>query len=178
MQEVGTEQVDEFLQGMGIVLNDGDGVLESNAIGGEITPLQLSAAFATLGNYGEYNQPRAVDYFTTFDGEEVTIDSTSTQAMEDSTAYMVTDMLKDTFTDTSYGLSTNYHTPGLAEAGKSGTTNYTKEEAAKLGVDSSAMPILGCQVIRLITPYPFGLVMITHSLPMKLAILMGQMDTL
>lgn len=140
LQEVGTEQVDEFLQGMGIVLNDGDGVLESNAIGGEITPLQLSAAFATLGNYGEYNQPRAVDYFTTFDGEEVTIDSTSTQAMEDSTAYMVTDMLKDTFTDTSYGLSTNYHTPGLAEAGKSGTTNYTKEEAAKLGVDSSAVP--------------------------------------
>ena len=140
LQEVGTEQVDEFLQGMGIVLNDGDGVLESNAIGGEITPLQLSAAFATLGNYGEYNQPRAVDYFTTFDGEEVTIDSTSTQAMEDSTAYMVTDMLKDNFTDTSYGLSTNYHTPGLAEAGKSGTTNYTKEEAAKLGVDSSAVP--------------------------------------
>lgn len=140
LQEVGTEQVDEFLQGMGIVLNDGDGVLESNAIGGEITPLQLSAAFATLGNYGEYNQPRAVDYFTTFDGEEVTIDSTSTQAMEDSTAYMVTDMLKDNFTDTAYGLSTNYHTPGLAEAGKSGTTNYTKEEAAKLGVDSSAVP--------------------------------------
>ena len=140
LQEVGTEQVDEFLQGMGIVLNNGNGVLESNAIGGEITPLQLSAAFATLGNYGEYNQPRAVDYFTTFDGEEVTIDSTSTQAMEDSTAYMVTDMLKDNFTDTSYGLSTNYHTPGLAEAGKSGTTNYTKEEAAKLGVDSSAVP--------------------------------------
>ncbi|MBR2130592.1 transglycosylase domain-containing protein [Aerococcus sp.] len=140
LQEVGTDQVDEFLQGMGIVLNDGNGVLESNAIGGEITPLQLSAAFATLGNYGEYNQPRAVDYFTTFDGEEVTIDSTSTQAMEDSTAYMVTDMLKDNFTDTAYGLSTNYHTAGLAEAGKTGTTNYTEEEAAELGVDSSAVP--------------------------------------
>ncbi|MFV8806885.1 transglycosylase domain-containing protein [Aerococcus urinaeequi] len=140
LQEVGTDQVDEFLQDMGIVLNDGDGVLESNAIGGEITPLQLSAAFATLGNYGEYNQPRAVDYFTTFDGEEVTIDSTSTQAMEDSTAYMITDMLKDNFTDTSYGLSTNYHTAGLAEAGKSGTTNYTEEEAAELGVGSSAVP--------------------------------------
>ncbi|WP_290489809.1 MULTISPECIES: transglycosylase domain-containing protein [unclassified Aerococcus] len=140
LQEVGTEQVNEFLQGMGIVLNGGNGVYESNAIGGEITPLQLSAAFATLGNYGEYNQPRAVDYFTTIDGEEVTIDSTSTQAMEDSTAYMVTDMLKDNFTDTSYGLSTNYHTSGLAEAGKSGTTNYTEEEAAELGVDSSAVP--------------------------------------
>ncbi|MFE0442079.1 transglycosylase domain-containing protein [Aerococcus sp. NPDC058936] len=140
LQEVGTEQVDEFLQGMGIVLNDGNGIHESDAIGGEITPLQLSAAFATLGNYGEYNQPRAVDYFTTFDGEEVTIDSTSNQAMEDSTAYMVTDMLKDNFTDTSYGLSTNYHTAGLAEAGKSGTTNYSEEQAAELGVDSSAVP--------------------------------------
>lgn len=140
LQEVGTEQVDEFLQGMDIVLNDGKGVLESNAIGGEITPLQLSASFATLGNYGEYNQPRAVDYFTTIDGEEVEIESTSNQAMEESTAYMVTDMLKDNFTDTSYGLSTNYHTPGLAEAGKSGTTNYTAEEAETLGVGSSAVP--------------------------------------
>lgn len=140
LQEVGTDQVDEFLQGMGIVLNEGDGILESNAIGGEITPLQLSAAFATLGNYGEYNQARAVDYFTTFDGEEVTIDSTSTQAMDESTAYMVTDMLKDNFTETAYGLSTNYHTAGLAEAGKSGTTNYTEEEAAELGVGSSAVP--------------------------------------
>lgn len=140
LQEVGTEQVNEFLQSMGIVLNDGNGVYESNAIGGEITPLQLSAAFATLGNYGEYNQPRAVDYFTTIDGEEVTIDSTSNQAMDESTAYMVTDMLKDNFTDTAYGLSTNYHTAGLAEAGKSGTTNYTEEQAAELGVDSSAVP--------------------------------------
>ena len=140
LQEVGTEQVDEFLQGMGIVLNDGKGVYESNAIGGEITPLQLSASFATLGNYGEYNQPRAVDYFTTIDGEEVTIDSTSNQAMDESTAYMVTDMLKDNFTDTTYGLSTNYHTAGLAEAGKSGTTNYTEDQAAELGVDSSAVP--------------------------------------
>lgn len=140
LQEVGTDQVDEFLQGMGIVLNDGNGVYESNAIGGEITPLQLSASFATLGNYGEYNQPRAVDYFTTFDGEEVTIDSTSSQAMDESTAYMVTDMLKDNFTDTAYGLSTNYHTAGLAEAGKSGTTNYTEDQAAELGVDSSAVP--------------------------------------
>ncbi|MEY8370457.1 transglycosylase domain-containing protein [Aerococcaceae bacterium 50-4] len=140
LQEVGTEQVDEFLKGMDIVLNGGDGVFESNSITGEITPLQLSAAFATLGNYGEYNQPRAVDYFTTVDGEEVTIESTSNQAMKDSTAYMVTDMLKDNFTDTSYGLSTNYHTPGLAEAGKSGTTNYTEEQAAELGVGTSAVP--------------------------------------
>ncbi len=140
LQEVGTDQVDEFLQGMGIVLNGGNGVYESDAIGGDITPLQLSAAFATLGNYGEYNQARAVDYFTTFDGEEVTIDSTSTQAMDESTAYMVTDMLKDNFTDTAYGLSTNYHTAGLAEAGKSGTTNYTEDQAAELGVDSSAVP--------------------------------------
>src|SRR5699024_9574092 len=117
-----------------------NGVYEANSITGEITPLQLSASYATLGNYGEYNQPRAVDYFTTFDGEEVTIDSTSNQAMDESTAYMVTDMLKDNFTDTSYGLSTNYHTAGLAEAGKSGTTNYTEDQAAELGVDSSAVP--------------------------------------
>ncbi len=140
LQEVGTEKVDQFLQGLGITLNDGNGVYESNAIGGEMSTLQLSAAFATLGNYGEYNQPRAVEYFETFDGEEVTIESKSNQAMKDSTAYMVTDMLKDNFTNTGYGLSTSYHTDGLAEAGKSGTTNYTEQQANDLGVTSSAVP--------------------------------------
>lgn len=140
LQEVGTDKVGEFLSGMGITLNNGEVVYESNSIGGEITPLQLSAAYATLGNYGEYNQPRAVDYFKTIDGEEITVEAESNQAMEESTAYMVTDMLKDNFTDTQYGLSTNYHTAGLAEAGKSGTTNYTEAELAELGVTSSAVP--------------------------------------
>ncbi|RPA65094.1 penicillin-binding protein [Aerococcus agrisoli] len=139
-QEVGAENVTEFLSKLGITLNDGAGAYESNAIGGEITPLQLSAAYATLGNYGTYNQPRAVDYFETIDGTKVTVDAESTQAMEDSTAYMVTDMLKDNFTDTSYGLSTSYHTAGLAEAGKSGTTNYTEDQLAELGVTESAVP--------------------------------------
>lgn len=139
-KEVGFDKVNEFLQNVGITVNNGEGVYESNALGGEATPLQLSAAYATLGNYGEYNEPKAVEYFINTDGTRVDVSGESRQAMADSTAYMLTDMLKGSFTDTSHGLLTNYHTSGLYEAGKSGTTNYTEDQMNQLGLPDEAVP--------------------------------------
>ncbi|MCZ0716731.1 transglycosylase domain-containing protein [Aerococcus kribbianus] len=139
-KEVGIEKVDEFLKNVGIQVNNGEGVYESNALGGEATPLALSAAYATLGNYGQYNEPKAVDYFVNPDGQEISVSGESRQAMADSTAYMLTDMLKDSFTDREKGLLTAYHTSGLNEAGKSGTTNYSEEQMAQLGLPDEAVP--------------------------------------
>ena len=52
-QAVGAEKVNDFLNNLDISLNKGQGVYESNSIGGEISPLKLSAAFAAVGNYGD-----------------------------------------------------------------------------------------------------------------------------
>ena len=138
--EVGMEKVDEFLKNVGINLNNGDGIYESNALGGEATPLVLSAAYATLGNYGQYNEPKAVDHFVTTEGEEISVKGKSEQAMTDSTAYMVTDMLKGSFTDGTHGLLGPYHTSGLNEAGKSGTTNFDDDQLAEMGLPEDAVP--------------------------------------
>lgn len=134
---VSAAKSDEFLKKLGIILNDGKGVYESNAIGGEITPLQLNAAYASFGNSGRYTQPKAVNYFTTINGDKITIKGKSTQAMRESTAYMITSILKDTFKS---GLSSWIHNGSLNEAGKTGTTNYSEQQMRQLRIPSGAVP--------------------------------------
>ncbi|KAA9299578.1 MULTISPECIES: transglycosylase domain-containing protein [Aerococcus] len=136
-QDVGPERADEFLKKLGITLNDGKGLVESNAIGGEMTLLQLSVAYAAMGNNGQYNEAKAVDYFITTDGEEVDVQGESHEAMKDSTAYMLTSVLKDTFKS---GLSSWIHNPNIHEAGKTGTTNYTDDQVRQLNIPAGAVP--------------------------------------
>ncbi|MCI5775556.1 MAG: PBP1A family penicillin-binding protein [Aerococcus sp.] len=138
MQASDPKKVNEFLGKMDIHLNGGKGVYESNALGGEVTPLGLSAAYATIGNYGQYNQPRAVDYFVTKSGEKIKVSQESHRAMKDSTAYMLTDVLKGTFKDD--GLAASNANPNIIQAGKTGTTNYTEEELTENGIPSDGSP--------------------------------------
>lgn len=132
------QNVNDFLAKMNIHLNGDAGIYESNALGGEVTPLGLSAAYATIGNYGEYNQPRAVDYFVTKAGEKVEVSRDSHRAMKDSTAYMLTDVLKGTFKPG--GLAASNANPNIIQAGKTGTTNYTDGELAQYGIPSDGSP--------------------------------------
>lgn len=136
-QEVGADRVNEFTKKMHINLNDGAGAYESNSIGGELTPLALSASFATLGNMGRYNEPKAVDYFVTLEDEKIEVAGESEQAMRESTAYILTDMLKSVFTE---GQARSYHNPNVIEAGKSGTTNYTPEQLRDNNLPENAVP--------------------------------------
>ncbi|MGX7106917.1 transglycosylase domain-containing protein [Hutsoniella sourekii] len=132
LQEVGLDNAYAFLQKMDItILNDNQRELvESNAIGGEMTPIQLSAAYATLSNYGHYRQPRAVDKVITASGTEEIFDQVERQAMKDSTAYMLTDILKEV----PGNFASKAEIDGLYQAGKTGTTNYTKEQLAAHGL--------------------------------------------
>lgn len=57
--------------------------------------------------------------------------------MSPETAYMITDILKDTITE---GTGTNAQIAGLYQAGKTGTSNYTDDEYAKLGISSGVYP--------------------------------------
>ena len=135
LQEVGLDNAYAFLQKMDInIINDNNkDLVESNAIGGEMTPVQLSAAYATIANYGEYNTPYTVSRVITAAGTVQEFTPTPREAMKDSTAYMLVDILKDvpgTFASAA-------QIEGLYHAGKTGTTNYTESELAQLGLDSS-----------------------------------------
>lgn len=122
LEETGYENARKFGEGIGINFHN-DTVTIGDAIGGtetRVTPLQLAGAYRAFGNEGIYNEPYAVTKVEFPDGKVVDLKPEPEAAMSDYTAYMITDMLKTAITE---GTGRNYaNIPGLAVAGKTGTT--------------------------------------------------------
>lgn len=135
LQAVGTDNAYAFLQKMDINIlnNNRKELLESNAIGGEITPIQLSAAYASVANYGIYHKPFTVKKVINPSGSEQNYESEAKEAMKDSTAYMLIDILKDVPGNYAPKVSVD----NAIHAGKTGSSNYTDEQLAQLGLDGS-----------------------------------------
>lgn len=132
-------QVENFLTGLGVdvsKLSGGDGLVRSSAINGEMSPLTLTGAYTAFANGGEYTEPYAVEKIVTQQGEEIDLTPESNKAMEDYTAYMVTDMLKGVIPHYGNQLSI----PGYVHAAKTGTTNYTKEEKDEHNLPAGSVP--------------------------------------
>lgn len=129
---VGETNIKSFLNNLDIqIKNDGqDYLVESNSIGADISPIKMAAAYATFGNYGTYSKPYTVRKVTTRDGQVTEFKPEQKQAMKDSTAYMITDVLKDSF---KYGFATQATIPGLPTAAKTGSSNYTVEQKREMG---------------------------------------------
>ena len=103
----------------------------SNALGGadEFSTMQLAGAYAPFGNGGYYTKPHSIKKIVYRDGhttENKTPDSIA--VMKDSTAYMVTDILRDVL---SKGTGKRAAISGLDIAGKTGTTNFADKNGAK-----------------------------------------------
>lgn len=137
LEEVGLDKADSFVKGLGISLNNGDGLYWSNAIGGDVTPMQLSASYAAFANEGNYTDPYTVSSISLQDGQEIDLTPETTQAMSDYTAYMVTDMLKDVANK--YSEVTD-RLGNIPNAGKTGTTNYTNEQIQKYNIPQGNFP--------------------------------------
>src|SRR5690625_4968744 len=122
LDETGYENAREFGESLGLKFHN-DSVNVRDAIGGTettVTPLQLAGAYRAFGNEGIYNEPYAVTKVEYPDGKVVDLKPEPEAAMSDYTAYMVTDMLKTAITS---GTGRTYaNIPGLAVAGKTGTT--------------------------------------------------------
>ena len=129
---VGEKDIKSFLNNLDIqIKNDGqDYLVESNSIGADISPIKMAAAYAAFGNYGTYSKPYTVTKVTTRDGQVTEFKPEQKQAMKDSTAYMITDVLKDSF---KYGFATQAAIPGLPTAAKTGLSNYTVEQKRAMG---------------------------------------------
>ncbi len=135
LQEVGLDNSYAFLQKLDINitnLNNRD-LVEANAIGGEMTPIQLSAAYAAISNNGEFNAPYTVNRVVTAAGTVQEFTSTPRQAMKDSTAYMLVDILKGV----PGPFAAAAQIEGLHHAGKTGTTDYNATQLAQIGLDTS-----------------------------------------
>lgn len=142
--EVGSDKMASFLKNLGIEYST---IHQSNAISSNTeeqdgtkygaSSLKMAAAYAAFANGGTYYKPQYVNKIVFQDGTEETYEPDGKTAMSPETAYMITDILKDTITE---GTGTNAQIAGLYQAGKTGTSNYTDDEYAKLGISSGVYP--------------------------------------
>lgn len=137
---VGNDNIQAFLKKLELsVTNDGkESLVESNSIGANLSPLKMAAAYSAFANYGTYSKPYTVTKIITRDGQVLQFKPDQHQAMKDSTAYMITNMLKDTFT---YGFANDLRMGNLPHAAKTGSTNYTPEQRKQLGASDSEFVI-------------------------------------
>ena len=143
LDEVGIDKSHEFLKGLGI---EYENMVISNAISSNsaqdgtkygVSSEKLAAAYSAFANGGTYYKPMYISKIVYQDGSYDEFNPDGTKAMEAGTAYMVTDVLKDVITE---GTGYNAEIPGLIQAGKTGTSNYTPEELEKLGISSNVYP--------------------------------------
>ncbi|MDN6626462.1 MAG: transglycosylase domain-containing protein, partial [Pisciglobus halotolerans] len=141
-QQIDKSDIQDFLHNLGIQSLNGDpddtAFHESNAFNGALSMIDLSAAYASFANGGEYTEPYAVSKIVLQTGEETDLTPQSHKAMSDYTAYMITDMLKDVAETGTTGRLVNI--PGVAQAGKTGTPNYRSEDKEKYNIPKDAVP--------------------------------------
>lgn len=140
-KEVDTANHKAFAKKLGI---SGDYLAnESSAIGATsgINTIELAASFAAFGNAGMYSEPYSIREIVYRDGEtKKTFKPKTTPAMKDSTAFMVTDMLRDVLSDRNGATGKAAAIPGLDVAGKTGTTNYSSDEFEKYNLSEGSAP--------------------------------------
>lgn len=126
LASVGLPKATKFLQGLGF--NYKSELHYSNGIGLPSSTLQNAAAYAAFANGGIYYKPQYVNAIETPDGTVKQYSNEGKRAMQPSTAYMITDMLKQVITSPK-GTGTEANIPGLYQAGKTGTNAYPSDVA-------------------------------------------------
>ena len=131
LNKVGLDRAKTFLNGLGI---DYPSIHYSNAISSNTTESskqygasseKMAAAYAAFANGGIYHKPMYINKVVFSDGSEKEFSDPGTRAMKETTAYMMTEMMKTVLT---YGTGRSAYLPWLPQAGKTGTSNYTDEE--------------------------------------------------
>ncbi|MBZ2096099.1 penicillin-binding protein PBP1A [Streptococcus oralis] len=134
LDKVGLDRAKTFLNGIGI---DYPSIHYANAISSNTTESdkrygasseKMAAAYAAFANGGIYHKPMYVNKVVFSDGSLKVFSDPGTRAMKETTAYMMTEMMKTVLT---YGTGRGAYLSWLPQAGKTGTSNYTDDEIEK-----------------------------------------------
>lgn len=137
-QTVGLNKSQAFAEGLGMTFKEGK-VYESTAIGSnDSSPLEVAGAYATFGNDGNYNKPHFVKEVIFKDGKKKSFKPKEQRAMQDYTAYMVTDVLRDVVKPGSGGTGPTAYVAGVDVAGKTGTQNFDESVLQKYDIPADA----------------------------------------
>ncbi len=131
LNKVGLNRAKTFLNGLGIDYPD---MHYSNAISSNTTESnkqygasseKMAVAYAAFANGGIYHKPMYINKVVFSDGSQKEFSDPGTRAMKETTAYMMTEMMKTVLTS---GIGFNAYISWLPQAGKTGTSNYSDEE--------------------------------------------------
>lgn len=134
LNKVGLDRAKTFLNGLGI---DYPSIHYANAISSNTTESdkkygasseKMAAAYAAFANGGIYHKPMYINKIIFSDGSSKEFSDSGTRAMKETTAYMMTEMMKTVLT---YGTGRGAYLSWLPQAGKTGTSNYTDDEIEK-----------------------------------------------
>ncbi|MGV3028299.1 penicillin-binding protein PBP1A [Streptococcus hyovaginalis] len=139
LDAVGLDNSLDFLNGLGINYPE---MHYSNAISSNTTSNsqkygasseKMAAAYAAFANGGTYYEPMYINRIEFNDGTKEDYSASGKKAMKETTAYMMTDMMKSVL---AYGTGTNAAISGVSQAGKTGTSNYADDELAKIEAET------------------------------------------
>lgn len=131
LDRVGLDKAKGFLNGLGI---DYPTMVYANAISSNTTESgkqygasseKMAAAYAAFANGGIYHKPMYINKIVFSDGSSKEYSDPGSRAMKETTAYMMTEMMKTVLT---YGNGRGAYMSWLPQAGKTGTSNYTDDE--------------------------------------------------
>ena len=129
LDKVGLDKAKSFLSGLGI---DYPTMVYANAISSNTTESnrkygasseKMAAAYAAFANGGIYYKPMYINKIVFSDGSSKEFSDQGTRAMKETTAYMMTEMMKTVLYS-----GTDAYISWLPQAGKTGTSNYTDDE--------------------------------------------------
>ena len=138
--EVGTDKAEAFLNKLGIYPEN---IYPSSALGPEIhiSPVEMAAAYAAFGNNGVFTESHSITKIVYRDGvTSKSYEKAPKVAMSDYTAYMITDILRDTVSNLPGASAANAIVSGVDIAGKTGTSNYSADSFKEYDLPSSAVP--------------------------------------
>ena len=131
LDRVGLDKAKGFLNGLGI---DYPTMVYANAISSNTTESgkqygasseKMAAAYAAFANGGIYHKPMYINKIVFSDGSSKEFSDQGTRAMKETTAYMMTEMMKTVLYS---GIGRDAYISWLPQAGKTGTSNYTDDE--------------------------------------------------
>ena len=131
LDKVGLDKAKSFLSGLGI---DYPTMVYANAISSNTTESgkqygasseKMAAAYAAFANGGIYYKPMYINKIVFSDGSSKEFSDQGTRAMKETTAYMMTEMMKTVLYS---GIGRDAYISWLPQAGKTGTSNYTDDE--------------------------------------------------
>jgi len=131
LEKVGLNKAKTFLNGLGI---DYPNMVYANAISSNTVEShkqygasseKMAAAYAAFANGGIYHKPMYINKVVFSDGNSKEFSDPGSRAMKETTAYMMTEMMKTVLT---YGTGRGAYMSWLPQAGKTGTSNYTDDE--------------------------------------------------